>query len=244
MTDYTFQPIGYVHSCFKEKFGIPRQPGLIPEARASLEILAPYNRPEAFRELTDYSHVWLTFVFHASLREHWKATVRPPRLGGNKRVGVFASRSPFRPNPIGLSVVRLEHLELNNPGVRLHFSGIDLLDGTPVLDIKPYLPYADAIPDAQYGYAPAPLANTHTIQFEQQAAALLDSLPDAEAGQLKQLILGILRQDPRPGYRRGQAENHRYAMQLLEYDVHWEIGESSIKVTHLHPLPSLPDPHR
>jgi tRNA (adenine37-N6)-methyltransferase len=242
MTTYEFQPIGYVRSCFREKFGIPRQPGLIPEARASLEILPPYNRPEAFRELADYSHIWLTFVFHASLRDNWKATVRPPRLGGNKRVGVFASRSPFRPNPIGLSVVRLERLELENPHVCLHLSGIDLLDGTPVLDIKPYLPYADAIPDAKYGYAPAPSSDIQAIQFDERAASLLDSLPDAEAEQLKQLICGILRQDPRPGYRRGQLERHRYGMRLLDFDVHWEIRESSISITGLIPLPVLPDP--
>lgn len=236
MTTYAFQPIGYVRSCFKEKFGIPRQPGLIPEARASLEILPPYNRPEAFRGLADYSHVWLTFVFHASLRDNWKATVRPPRLGGNKRVGVFASRSPFRPNPIGLSVVRLEHLELENPGVCLHLSGIDLLDGTPVLDIKPYLPYADAIPEAKCGYAPAPPDERQAIEFDTQASAVLDTLPDAEAEQLKQLIRGILRQDPRPGYRRGQTERHRYGMRLLDFDVHWEIRGASISVTQLNPL--------
>ncbi len=242
MTHYEFQPIGYISSCFKEKFGIPRQPGLIPEAKGSLQILAPFNRPEAFRELADYSHVWLTFVFHASQRSDWKATVRPPRLGGNKRVGVFASRSPFRPNPIGLSVVRLERLDLTPPGVCLYFSGIDLLDGTPVLDIKPYLPYADAIPNAEYGYAPAPPANTQAVEFDAQADTVLASMPAHEADQLKQLIRAVLRQDPRPGYRRGQAEQHRYGMQLLDYDVHWEVREAAISVTQLNPLSAACDP--
>ncbi|MCU7916390.1 MAG: tRNA (N6-threonylcarbamoyladenosine(37)-N6)-methyltransferase TrmO [Candidatus Thiodiazotropha sp. (ex Gloverina cf. vestifex)] len=120
MTHFNFQPIGTITSCFKEKFGIPRQSGLILEARATLDILPPYNRPEAFRELAEYSHIWLTFVFHANIRENWKPTVRPPRLGGNQRVGVFASRSPFRPNPIGLSVVRLEQLDIDHGGIRLH----------------------------------------------------------------------------------------------------------------------------
>ena len=128
MTQFDFQPIGTIHSCFKEKFGIPRQSGLIPDAHATLDILPPYNRPEAFRKLADYSHVWLTFVFHANLKDGWKPMVRPPRLGGNQRVGVFASRSPFRPNPIGLSVVKLDRLEIDKSQIRLHLSGIDLLE--------------------------------------------------------------------------------------------------------------------
>jgi tRNA (adenine37-N6)-methyltransferase len=234
---FEFQPIGTIASCFKEKFGIPRQSGLIPQARAILEILPPYNRPEAFRELADYSHVWLTFVFHANLRAGWKPTVRPPRLGGNRRVGVFASRSPFRPNPIGLSVVRLERLELDD-GVRLQLSGIDLLDGTPVLDIKPYLPYADAIPDARFGYAPKPTSQTLALSFGSQAEAILRTLPEAQSAHLRLLIQRVLEQDPRPGYRRGQAEKRGYGMRLMEFDVRWEVDNESIRVTRLTQVPT------
>ena len=145
---YTFQPIGIIHSCFREKFGIPRQPGLVTAAEGRLEILPPYNRAEAFRTLQDYSHLWLVFVFHAALRQHWSATVRPPRLGGNQRVGVFATRSPYRPNPLGLSRVELRAIDYSGQGVNLLLGGIDLLDQTPVLDIKPYLPSYYAISDA------------------------------------------------------------------------------------------------
>lgn len=228
MTRFEFQPIGYIDACFKEKFGIPRQSGLIPEARGILEVIPPFNRPEAFRELADYSHIWLTFVFHANLRTHWKPTVRPPRLGGNQRVGVFASRSPFRPNPIGLSVVRLDRLELQPARVCLHLSGIDLLDRTPVLDIKPYLPYADAIPDARSGYAPTAPGESYEIGFAPPAERTLAALPIQQAKQLRRLIRQILSLDPRPGYRRGEAEKRRYGMRLYDFDLHWEIDGERI----------------
>ncbi|MEJ2453776.1 MAG: tRNA (N6-threonylcarbamoyladenosine(37)-N6)-methyltransferase TrmO [Candidatus Thiodiazotropha sp.] len=233
MTRYTFDPIGYISSCFKEKFGIPRQPGLIPEARGILEIAPTYSRPEAFSELVDYSHIWLTFVFHANLKSQWKPRVRPPRLGGNQRVGVFASRSPFRPNPIGLSVVRLERMELKSNRVRLHLSGIDLLDGTPVLDIKPYLPYADAIADARSGYAPAAPEERYRLSFSPAAEKTLQALPLEESEQLRVLIRRILALDPRPGYRRGEEEDRRYGMRLLDYDLHWQIDGDHLLVVSL-----------
>lgn len=137
---FSFQPIGVIHSCFKEKFGIPRQSGLVTAAQATLELHAPYDCPEALVELEGFSHIWVTFVFHQSMRDNWKATVRPPRLGGNQRIGVFASRSPFRPNPIGLSAVQLESIDCKDGHCQLQLRGADLLDGTPVLDIKPYVP--------------------------------------------------------------------------------------------------------
>jgi tRNA (adenine37-N6)-methyltransferase len=230
---YSFEPIGYVTSCFKEKFGIPRQPGLIPEARGILEIAPAYSRPEAFRELADYSHIWLTFVFHANPKSPWKPRVRPPRLGGNQRVGVFASRSPFRPNPIGLSVVRLERMELKPARVRLHLGGIDLLEGTPVLDVKPYLPYADAIADARSGYAPAAPQERYHLRFAPAVEQTLSALPTDEADQLRTLIGRILALDPRPGYRRGETEDRRYGMRLLEYDLHWRIDGDQLFVVSL-----------
>ena len=238
MTQFSFEPIGYIRSCFKEKFGIPRQSGLIPEARGVVQIIPPYNRPEAFRELADYSHIWLSFVFHANGRADWKPTVRPPRLGGNQRVGVFASRSPFRPNPIGLSVVQLERLELEPNRVELHISGIDLLEGTPVLDIKPYLPYADALPDARSGYAPQAPSGGSTVEIDFASAAeqTLSGLPGQRADDLRRLIRQMLALDPRPGYRRGESETRRYGTRLLEFDLRWEIHDQRVTVLTLDPL--------
>lgn len=152
----TFEPIGVIRSCFREKFGIPRQAGLVAEAPATLEIMAPYNRAEAFRGLAEFSHVWIVFLFHDINRDGWRPTVRPPRLGGNKRVGVFATRSGYRPNPIGLSAVALEKITQESGKLRLHLTGGDFLDGTPVLDVKPYVPYADRLPAATGGFAAAP----------------------------------------------------------------------------------------
>ena len=136
-TDFTFHPIGVIRSCFTEKFGIPRQPGLVPAARATLEVFSPYDRDEAFRNLDEFSHLWVIFVFHGIPAGKWRPTVRPPRLGGNRRTGVFATRSGFRPNPIGMSAVSLEGIRRHNGKLLLELSGIDLLDRTPVLDIKP-----------------------------------------------------------------------------------------------------------
>ena len=166
--DLVFHPIGIVHSCFTEKFGIPRQAGLVPAARATLEILPPFDQKEAFRGLDDFSHLWIVFVFHGIVAGKWQPTVRPPRLGGNTRVGVFASRSGFRPNPIGISSVVLESVRRDHGKLLLDVAGIDMLDQTPVLDIKPYLPYADSIPDANGGYASDPPRPSISIEFSNQ----------------------------------------------------------------------------
>ena len=151
---WEFEPVAVVHSCFAEKFAIPRQPLLAPAATATLELLPPYDQPEALEGLEGVSHLWLLFVFHAAGHGSKHLRVRPPRLGGNQRIGVFASRATHRPNPIGQSVVRLEGIVDG----RLLLSGVDLLDGTPILDIKPYVPYADAIGDAHNSLAQAPPA--------------------------------------------------------------------------------------
>jgi tRNA-Thr(GGU) m(6)t(6)A37 methyltransferase TsaA len=235
MNQFEFDTIGIVHSCFKQKFGIPRQSGLIPDAQARLEIIPPYNRPEAFRELEEYSHIWLSFVFHANLRQDWKPMVRPPRLGGNQRVGVFASRSPFRPNPLGLSVVELDHIEISGSRINLYLNGIDLLDGTPVLDIKPYIPYADAIPDARSGYAPDPPGEPVSMVYSEQAEAELNQIDAAEADQLKRLIHKVLQQDPRPSYRKGEDTSRLYGMHLLDFDIQWSITGGEITVQAITP---------
>lgn len=227
---FEFAPIGIVRSCFREKFGIPRQSGLAPAARATLELLPPYNRPAAVRGLEDFSHVWLVFAFHGVPAGRWQPTVRPPRLGGNRRVGVFATRSPFRPNPIGLSAVRLERIAIDGERVVLHLAGVDFLDGTPVLDIKPYLPYADRIPAAIGGFATEAPTSGLAVEFSPTAASFCSAWP---VGDLRELIVQILRQDPRPAYERADPAPKRYGMKLYDCDVRWEMRDGAVYVTEI-----------
>lgn len=234
---FTFEPVGVIHSCFKENFGIPRQPGLVPEARAVLELLPPYNRVEAVRGLEGFSHVWVSFVFHTRLGTPWSPTVRPPRLGGNRRLGVFATRSPLRPNPIGLSAVELERVEAGPAGVLLHLKGIDLLDGTPVLDIKPYLPYSDSIPAASGGFAGEAPEAAFEVRFEPRA---LDSCAAAESTPgLEALIRQILSQDPRPAYYGKGKGKREFGMRLFDYDVKWVVEGEAVRVTDIVRVPGL-----
>lgn len=230
---YSFRPIGIVRSPYKEKFGIPRQPGLVPEARATLELLPPFDRDEALRGLEGFSHLWLLFVFHAIPDGPWKPTVRPPRLGGNERLGVFATRSMFRPNPIGLSAVALEGFGREDGRLVIHLRGVDLLDGTPVLDIKPYLPYADAIPDARGAYAQSAPVALAEVTFTPEAAAAGTALETRHPG-LVQFITSVLAQDPRPAYR--SEENGEYGMRLLDVNVSWRADATAITVTAIQPM--------
>ncbi len=231
---YTFEPIGFIRSPYKEKFGIPRQPGLIAEARGELVFSAPYNRPEAVIGLEGYSHVWLQFLFHQALREQWQPTVRPPRLGGNVRVGVFASRSPFRPNPIGLSVVKLEGVRKSNGEVVLELSGIDLLEGTPVLDVKPYVVYVDSIPDARSGFAPVAPAVRFAVHFSGLAEEQLSSRHESQ--QLRDFITHLLEVDPRPAYAGDSQPGRIYGIRLYDFDLRWRISGDVIEVLELAPL--------
>lgn len=208
-------PVGYMRSCFKEKFAIPRQPALASAARGCLELLPPYDRAEAVQGLEGVSHVWLLFIFHQALEEQPRLKVRPPRLGGNRSIGVFASRATHRPNGIGQSVVRLERIE---PG-KLWLSGIDLLDGTPVIDIKPYVPYADQVPNAVNPFASAPpaqVAVTWAAQAHVQATAHGLRLGEA----LVELIEQCLAQDPRPAYQTPSPER-QYGVRFWDVDVRW-----------------------
>lgn len=235
MSEFCFTPIGFIRSCFPEKFGIPRQPGLVPEAQGLLQILPPYNQSEAFRGLETFSHVWIVFVFHVSIRHKWRATIRPPRLGGNRRVGVFASRSGFRPNAIGQSLVALLGTESENDMFQLRLGGIDLLDGTPVLDIKPYLPYADCVPAASAGYAPVPLPQV-TVRFSRCAADQCDALDPVRYPELKALISGLLAQDPRPAYKNSEGPQ-RYGMRLWDLNIRFRISKDNITVESIHREP-------
>ena len=212
---FTFQTIAHIETPFADKFGIPRQPSLAPHAIGQVRLLAPYNRPEAVRGLEDFSHIWLSFIFHHTLGE-WHPTVRPPRLGGNQRVGVFASRSPFRPNSLGLSLVELEHIDTHD-GVVLHVKGVDLLNGTPIVDIKPYIPFAESQPVARGGFvdgAPAQLQVVFSALADHQCAAQSVRYPHLAA-----LIQEVLAQDPRPAY--ANDADRVYGVRLYQFDVKW-----------------------
>ena len=212
---YSVSPIGFVRSCFKEKFAIPRQPQLAPAARGVLELVAPFDQGEAVQGLEQVSHVWLLFLFHQALEDKPRLKVRPPRLGGNKSMGVFATRATHRPNGIGQSVVRLDRVEAG----KLWLSGIDLLDGTPVLDIKPYVPYADSLPHARNdmaGEAPAAIAVTWADSALVQAHAHATRLAEP----LVALIEQCLAQDPRPAYQ-VPAPEREYGVRFWDVEVRW-----------------------
>ena len=229
---YQFEPIGIIQSCFKEKFGIPRQPGLVKEASATLQLTPPYDRAEALQGLEGYSHLWITFVFHQSLDTPWRPMVRPPRLGGNKRMGVFATRSPVRPNPIGLSVVEIDRIDPERR--EIHLKGVDLLDGTPVLDIKPYLPYVDSIPNALGGFAPeAPDNACIRVNFSQQALEQLQTLTADRNEQIQHLITQLLEHDPRPAYLDGNKARSRFGMRLDNFNVRWQMEGNQARVTEI-----------
>lgn len=233
--EVTLKPIGCIQSCYREKFGIPRQPNLVTEARASLWLEPPFTL-DAVRGLEAFSHVWLIFLFHTTEAQGWHMTVRPPRLGGNKRVGVFATRSTFRPNALGLSVVKLEQIQLVGAQVVLGLSGMELLDGTPVLDIKPYIPYADAIPAALAGFAQqAP--PEYPVVFSEQARMDCTQKSAQWNCDINLLIRQILAQDPRPAYRAHDGlDTRRYAMKLYDFDVHWQYTTHGIEVLRLNDL--------
>jgi len=219
--------IGVVHSCFQEKFAVPRQSGLVPCASARIEMLPPYNTPDAFDGLELCSHIWLQFIFHKNLdnnkrKPEFRPKVRPPRLGGNDAMGVFATRSPFRPSALGLSVVKLEKINISQ-GVVLHITGADLVDKTPVVDIKPYVPYADCLPGAVNHFADAPPAVmpiNFCPKFRQKLALCQDSQ------YLGELIQQVLQLDPRPSYQKTDSERV-YGAQIAGYDVRWRYTENN-----------------
>lgn len=212
---YSVEPIGFVRSCFKEKFAIPRQPQLAPAARGVLELLPPFDRGEAVQGLEQVSHVWLLFLFHQALEDKPRLKVRPPRLGGNTSIGVFATRATHRPNGIGQSVVRLDKVD----GARLHLSGIDLLDGTPVLDIKPYVPYADNVPAAFNAIASA-APQSIAVQWLEAGLAQARAHAMRLGEPLVELIEQCLAQDPRPAYQK-PAPEREYGARFWDVDVRW-----------------------
>ena len=214
--------IAHVHTDFSSKFGIPRQSGLVDELEATIIFEPEYRNPDALRGIEEYSHLWLLWQFSECIDKEWTPTVRPPRLGGNKRMGVFATRSPFRPNPIGLSCVKLLGVEKTEKhGCILRVAGADLLDGTPIYDIKPYLPYVDSHPEASNGFALNEKEGRLTVEFPED---LLKRIPPNKQAALK----AILAQDPRPGYQ-DDAERI-YGIEFAGFDIRFSVRDSVLTV--------------
>ena len=234
MDKFSFSPIGYVASCYKEKFSIPRQPRLVSEATSSLRLTEGVASDEIIRGLEGFSHIWLVFVFHAIPSGQWKPTVRPPRLGGNTRLGVFATRSTNRPNPIGMSAVELLDIERISGEIRINLGSCDLLDGTPVLDIKPYIPYADSIPQAQAGFARQEPDRKLQVLLTEKSEMLANEASQRLGVNIPKFIEQILSMDPRPSYQAGQFGERVYAAKVYDFDLQWRyLSNDKIEVIDL-----------
>ncbi len=221
----TLKEIAHIRSDFPEKFGIPRQSGLVEELVSTIVFEPEYRVPEALRGLEQYSHIWLVWEFSKAVRDGWSPTVRPPRLGGNTRMGVFATRSPFRPNPLGLSCVKIESIQLSTPdGPAIRVSGADLMDGTPIYDIKPYLPYVDCRPDASNGFALAQQDGVLSVVIPEELQRLVP------AGKLAALT-SVLAQDPRPQYISDPARE--YTMSFAGMEVSFTVDGDRLTVTNI-----------
>ncbi|WP_198266511.1 tRNA (N6-threonylcarbamoyladenosine(37)-N6)-methyltransferase TrmO [sulfur-oxidizing endosymbiont of Gigantopelta aegis] len=230
---FTFNTIGIVHSCYKDKFAIPRQARLVAAATASIELIAPYNDIEITRGLDEFSHLWLSFIFHRHVGKGWNTTVKPPRLDGKERFGVLATRASFRPNPIGLSLVEMDSIEQKNGKLLIHVKGADLLDQTPIIDIKPYIPYADSIPDAKGGF---------TDRINEQVLNICFSA-EAEKGRaqaslkyphIKEFIEQLLGLDHRAYYYK--KIDKTYSTKVYDYDLKWTINDTKVLVKSLEGL--------
>ena len=226
MSGYTLKTIARIRSDFPTKFGIPRQAGIVSELESLIVFEPEYRNDEALRGIEDFSHLWLIWQFSENVREDWSPTVRPPRLGGNTRLGVFATRSPFRPNRIGLTVVRLIRMEEENGRITLVVSGADLMDGTPIVDIKPYLPYVDSVPDAVGGFTEQTERHRLTVDFPEKLKKYVpkQNLP---------AVMGLLAQDPRPAY---QHDGKRvYGVPYGEVDIRFVVEGDTLTVVEVVP---------
>ncbi len=222
------KPIAHIRSSFATKFGIPRQAGLVDSLEATVVFTPEFRNPDALRGLEDFSHLWLIWEFSQSVGKPWSPTVRPPRLGGNARMGVFATRSPFRPNPIGLSCVKLVELRQTAQGTVLVVAGADLMDGTPIYDIKPYIPYADSHPEAVGGFAKT--AQEPTLQVHFPDGIVIDE-------KTRTSLSAVLALDPRPSYQRNPEKV--YAMEFGGYHVEFTVADTLLEIRTIAPLPVL-----
>ena len=228
MNEITIRPIARMRSDFPDKFGIPRQSGLVQELRSTIIFEPEYRNPDALRGIEAFSHLWLIWQFSEAVREDWSPTVRPPRLGGNTRMGVFATRSPFRPNSLGLSSVKLLGVEETEQyGTVLHVGGADLMDRTPIFDIKPYIPYGDCHPDATGGFTDTAGEFLLKVEFPPE---LLQHLPQEKHSAL----LGVLSHDPRPSYQR--SPERIYGLSFAGYDIRFRVDKDTLSVVSVTPL--------
>lgn len=232
MTLPNLEIIARVRSPFMEKFGTPRQSGLTPAVTTYIDFLPKYAQLDSVRELRQFSHIWLVFLFHKHFDQSWHPTVRPPRLGGNQRIGVFATRSPFRPNPIGLSAVGLLSVNAKDGAVWLEVAGADLIDGTPIIDIKPYVPYADNIPAAQGGFADRAPQQQLEVMFSPTAQEQLQQFSH-QTPLLKAIIRETIGLDPRPAYRQQTVDSKEYGCHLDRYNVRWRVEQKTLIVTEI-----------
>ena len=219
------EPIAHIHTDFPSKFGIPRQSGVVPTLRGRIVFCPKYRNADALRELEGFSHLWLIWQFSANRQSGWQPMVRPPRLGGNHQVGVFASRSPFRPNGLGLSAVEIERIESETPqGPVIHVLGADLMDGTPIFDIKPYVAYADSISQARSGFV-------DDVEFRQLDVILPDSFRQKLGDELADTLIGVLQNDPRPPVQTGADKT--FGMPFAGYDVRFRVDGTTLTVIDL-----------
>ena len=224
----TIRPIAYIHTDLPTKFGLPRQSGLVPQLRSTIVMEPLYRDPVAFRGMEGFSHLWLIWGFSGNKRDSWAATVKPPRLGGNKRMGVFATRSPYRPNALGLSSVKLESIDFDEKlGPVLTVSGADLMDGTPIYDIKPYLPHTDCHPDALGGFADQFVDYALDVVFPEEWLAMI---PEDK----REALSGILAQDPRPSYI--DDPERVYGFNFLDMDVRFRVRDGVLTVCEIEKL--------
>ncbi|MCW8333370.1 tRNA (N6-threonylcarbamoyladenosine(37)-N6)-methyltransferase TrmO [Vibrio paucivorans] len=224
---YSIDPIGFIESPYKEKFAVPRQPSLVPSATSRVRLTGTANCIESVRGIEQFDHIWLLFLFDQNLNAGWKPTVRPPRLGGNQRIGVFASRATFRPNGIGMSAVEVKGVTQKGDQVYLDLGGVDLVDGTPIVDIKPYIPYTDSLPHSSGGYAESP-PETLGVTFHCGAREILKSHPNRT--QVYKVITEVLAQDPRPAYRKNSQDDKLYSVRLFDLDVKFKANNAFVTV--------------
>ncbi len=222
------KPIAIIKTDFEDKFGIPRQSGRVPQLMGRVIFLPEYRNPDVLRGIEGFSHLWLIFDFSKAHRDEWSATVRPPRLGGNRRIGVFASRSPFRPNPLGLSAVKLERVEQGEHSLELIVSGVDLLNDTPIYDIKPYIPYADCHPSATDGYTAETKEYALNVDFPQELLAMIPP-------EKRDAVIGCLSEDPRPSYQ--EDVERIYKMRFSKFDIHFRVEEDNLTVVDVQTTP-------